>query len=86
MPARIRHSAKAKTPHRRGNPRNGKPISRSARRVRLPPRDPNLNTVPFQVSAFAAAVFQPPAISDAAEDERVFDKSKGKPVHKSKRS
>lgn len=83
MPAKIRHSAKAKARHRRRNPRNGKPI---ARRVRVPSRDPNLNAVPFQVSAFAAAVFQPPAISDAVEDEPVFDKSKAKPVRKSKRS
>lgn len=44
------------------------------------------SAVPFKVTAFAAAVLQPPAISDAVEDEPVFDKSKAKRVVKRKRT
>jgi hypothetical protein len=51
-----------------------------------PSVDPNENAVPFKVTAFAAAVFQPPAISDAVEEEPVFDKSKAKRVAKKKKS
>src|SRR5580698_2212595 len=55
-------------------------------RVRLPIVDPNANAVPFKVTAFAAAVFEKPAISDAVEDEPVFDKSKAKRVVKAKKA
>jgi hypothetical protein len=71
--------------------------SRPARKTdRLPQRrnstrptpavDPNANAVAFKVTAIAAAVFKPPAISDAVEDEPVFDKSKAKRVVKTKKA
>jgi hypothetical protein len=63
---------KAARPRRQGN-------GSSARRA-----DPTANAVPFKVTAFAAAVFEPPAISDAVEDAPVFDKSKAKRVVKTK--
>lgn len=51
-----------------------------------PEVDANTNAVPFKVTAFAAAVSPLPAISDAAEDEPVFDKSRAKRVMGRKRS
>jgi hypothetical protein len=45
-----------------------------------------VNAVPFKVTAFAAAVFQPPAISDEVEEVPVFDKSRAKRVVKTKRT
>jgi hypothetical protein len=42
--------------------------------------------VPFKVTAFAAAVFERPAISDASEEEPVFDKSKAQRVVKTKKN
>lgn len=46
--------------------------------------DPNSNAVPFDVTALAAAVFEPPAISDAIEETPLFDKSTAKRVSKRK--
>jgi hypothetical protein len=51
----------------------------------LPPVDPNSNAVPFHVTAFAASVFQPPAISDAIEEEPLFDRAKAQRAGKSKK-
>src|SRR5579864_3611084 len=49
------------------------------------PDDPNANAVPFKVTALAAVVFQPPAISNEIEDKPVFDRSKAQRVTKTKR-
>jgi hypothetical protein len=46
--------------------------------------DPNSNAVPFEVTAFAASVFGPPAISDAIEEEPPYDRSKATKVIKTK--
>jgi len=46
----------------------------------------NPDPVPFKVTAFAAAVFPLPAISDAVEDGPLFDKSIATPVAKRKKA
>jgi len=74
---------RVKTPYRRGSKarQHKRPAPAS-----LPIVDPSANAVPFNVTAFAAAVFEKPAISDATEDEPVFDKYKAKRVVKTKKA
>jgi hypothetical protein len=46
--------------------------------------DPNSNAVPFRVSAVAAKLLGPPAISDAREEKLPFDSSKAQRAVKTK--
>jgi hypothetical protein len=66
-----------------------KHLSRPSRKALAPRLRRNMSVpdpgaVPFAVTAFAAANFPPPAISDAIEETPVFDKSKAKRVAKTK--
>jgi hypothetical protein len=75
-----------KTPsHPAMNPKRPPRHTKARAGTSSPTVDPNENAVPFKVTAFAAAIFQPPAISDAVEEEPVFDKSKAKRVAKKKK-
>ena len=72
-----RRSKRAKSP---------KPSPRSMKSLITPaPIDPNTTAVPFHVTAFAASVFEPPAISDAAEEEPLFDRTKAQRASKTKK-
>lgn len=78
MPVKTRSRSKAPV-------KGAKIPGRRERQVSAAPVDPNATAIPFHVTAFAASVFPPPAISDSTEDEPLFDKAKPQRENKSKK-
>jgi hypothetical protein len=67
-----------------GRLRNGRG-EKKGRNRRVSGVNANSNAVPFRVTALAAKLLPPPAISEATEEKLPFDAAKAQRVSKSKR-